>query len=495
MQHHGRGQRTDPRRAAAGRRDQRTEPADVDRVVLQLEADRRPAGVEPAAAQRRAQRRERPPQRGPSPIRLRVRPQQVDQQVAAVDAAGHGQVGEQRGRLARVHTQGLAVDLDPRRPQHVDPERHDASISDRSVTIQPASLRDTCHTAGDRGCSPGFATVTIPERTTGYNGGVMSTIAHSLRRVIFRGRTAPAVVASPPEAEGAATDGGRAVAGRHRTERSDHRVLPERARRDRHRGPGAGVAGARSAARRRREAGGAAGHAGRADRAAQPGAAALRPGVLRRRPAAAREPGGAGRAGRPRRPAGARAGGRDPQPGAPRPGAGGRPPDPAELPAPPGAGARRLGRRRRLPPGPRGGRRLLRLHRPSRRPAGHRHRRRHRQGRPRGPRDGRDQERAARVRAAAARAGRRSRARQRAPLPGHPGEHVRHLPVRRSRAGHRPPGVRERGPQPAGDVGRRRGQRAAGAGHAARADDGHELRGDRGGAGSPARTCCSTRTA
>ena len=33
----------------------------------------------------------------------------------------------------------------------------------------------------------------------------MSTIAHSLRRVIFRGRTAPAVVASPPEAEGAAT--------------------------------------------------------------------------------------------------------------------------------------------------------------------------------------------------------------------------------------------------------------------------------------------------
>ena len=31
----------------------------------------------------------------------------------------------------------------------------------------------------------------------------MSTIAHSLRRVIFRGRTAPAVVASPPEAEGA----------------------------------------------------------------------------------------------------------------------------------------------------------------------------------------------------------------------------------------------------------------------------------------------------
>ena len=31
----------------------------------------------------------------------------------------------------------------------------------------------------------------------------MSTIAHSLRRVIFRGRTAPDVVASPPDAESA----------------------------------------------------------------------------------------------------------------------------------------------------------------------------------------------------------------------------------------------------------------------------------------------------
>ena len=41
----------------------------------------------------------------------------------------------------------------------------------------------------------------------------------------------------------------------------------------------------------------------------------------------------------------------------------------------------------------------------------------------------------------------------------------------------------------------RRGQRAAGARHAARADDGHELRGDRGSARARARTCCSTRTA
>ena len=495
MQHHGRGQRTDPGRAATCGRDQRTEPAHVDRVVLQLEADRRPAGVEPAATQRRAQRRERPPQRGPSPIRLRVRPQQVDQQVAAVDAAGHSQVGEQRGRLARVHTQGLAVDLDPRRPQHVDPERHDASISDHSVTIQTASTaRHLSHGRGSRMLTwlrdrndPG--THDRIQRRCHEHHRPQPATCHLPRSHRARGRCLPA------GSGGRSDGGGRAVAGRHRTERSDHRVLPERGRGNRHRGLGAGVARARSAARRRREAGGAAGHAGRADRAAQPGAAALRPGVLRRRPAAVGEPGGAGCSGRPGRPAGARAGGRDPQPGAPRPGAGGRPPDPAELPAPPGAGARRLGRRRRLPPGPRGGRRLLRLHRPSRRPAGHRHRRRHRQGRPRGPRDGRDQERPPRVRAAPARAGGRSRARQRAPLPGHPGEHVRHLPVRRSRAGHRPPGVRERGPQPAGDVGRRRGQRAAGARHAARADDGHELRGDGGSAGSRARTCCSTRTA
>ena len=42
---------------------------------------------------------------------------------------------------------------------------------------------------------------------------------------------------------------------------------------------------------------------------------------------------------------------------------------------------------------------------------------------------------------------------------------------------------------------RRRHLRAAGAGDAAGADDRHELRGDRGAAGSRERSCCSTRTA
>ena len=158
VQHHGRGQRANRRRAAARRSDQRSEPADVDRIVLQLEADSSPSGVEPPAAQRRAQRRERPPQRGPPPVRLRVRPQQVDQQVAPVDAPGHGKVCEQRGRLSRVHTQGLAVDRDPRRPQHVDPERHDTSISNRPVTVQ---LPRGCGTLVTR---PGIADAHLASR-------------------------------------------------------------------------------------------------------------------------------------------------------------------------------------------------------------------------------------------------------------------------------------------------------------------------------------------
>ena len=56
------------------------------------------------------------------------------------------------------------------------------------------------------------------------------------------------------------------------------------------------------------------------------------------------------------------------------------------------------------------------------------------------------------LRAAAQRLGRPrrgARARERAPVPGHPRAHVRHLPVRRARPRDGPPAVRERGPQPA----------------------------------------------
>ena len=145
----------------------------------------------------------------------------------------------------------------------------------------------------------------------------------------------------------------------------------------------------------------------------------------------------------------------------------------------------RLGGGRRLPAGARGGRRLLRLHRPARRPARDRDRRRHRQGRAGGAGDGRHPQRAARLRPAPDRAGRGAGAGERTPLPRHPREHVRDLPLRRAGAGQRPAGVRQRRPQPAAGRARRRHQRAARAGDAAGADAGHELRGDRGRSSQP----------
>ena len=98
------------------------------------------------------------------------------------------------------------------------------------------------------------------------------------------------------------------------------------------------------------------------------GAAPQRAGLLERRPQAARQPRRAGRAGGAGRPARARAGGRGARARAARAGARGRPADPAELPAQGAARPARLAGRGVLPAGPRGRRRLLRLHRPARRP-------------------------------------------------------------------------------------------------------------------------------
>ena len=129
-------------------------------------------------------------------------------------------------------------------------------------------------------------------------------------------------------------------------------------------------------------------------------------------------------------------------------------------------------------PGARGRRRLLRRHPAARRQGRLRGRRRHRQGRPRRARDGRHPQRAARLRPAAGRARRDARARQRAPVPGHAGEDVRHLPVRRARPGDRPLPLRQRRPRPAVRQDRRGLRGAARPRHAARPDARHALRGE-----------------
>ena len=212
---------------------------------------------------------------------------------------------------------------------------------------------------------------------------------------------------------------------------------------------------------------------GRARRAAQPRPATVRPGLLDRRPQApelARRAGGSCAPGRAAR---AKAGSGGAVARADRAGATRRDADPAELPAEEAPRPAGLGGVGLLPAGARGRRRLLRLRRAAGRPNRPRDRRRHRQGRPGRDGDGGDPKRASRLGAARRLARRGARARQRAHVPGHAGEDVRHLPLRRARAGDRPLPLRERRPQPSVRPHGRGHDGAAGDGHAARADARH----------------------
>ena len=125
----GRRQPVHGRRPVPGGCDQRPEPGDVHRVGLHLEHDGRPADRDPTPSERRSQSRQRAPERGPAAVGIRVGPEQVDQELPRLRAAGHREVGEDGHRLARVDVQRLAVDLDPRGSQHVDAKRHRAEYA------------------------------------------------------------------------------------------------------------------------------------------------------------------------------------------------------------------------------------------------------------------------------------------------------------------------------------------------------------------------------
>ena len=110
------------------------EPAklvDVEENALPLERDRVACDGEPAAAERRAQRRERPPQRRAGPVGRVLRPQELRQHVAPVPSLLHREIGEERGCLARVDRQRNAVAERLRRPQERQPQRRVAHRSDR----------------------------------------------------------------------------------------------------------------------------------------------------------------------------------------------------------------------------------------------------------------------------------------------------------------------------------------------------------------------------
>ncbi len=224
---------------------------------------------------------------------------------------------------------------------------------------------------------------------------------------------------------------------RDRAERPARRVPPERGRSGRRREPRARVARRHRTPRGRRRARRAADQRRRARRHAQPRATPLRPAVLDRRQAPPRRARSAGRSGSPGRGARAEAGGRGAVARADRAGAQGRDADPAELPPARAARPSRLGGGGVLPARARGRRRLLRPLRAARRAGRGDHRRRHRQGRPGRDGDGRRQEPAPRLGPAGRLAGRGARARQRPPLPRHPGEDVRHLPLPRGRSDER----------------------------------------------------------
>ena len=135
VQRHRLAQRADRGRSRRCRGHQPPEAVDVDRVVVELQPHRRAVSLQPAPAQRRPQRRQRAPKRGPAPLRLQLRPQQIDQRIAALRPV-QAQHSHQRRGLARVHRQRRAVHPHPRRPQQFNHERHCGEYASAAVTNQ-----------------------------------------------------------------------------------------------------------------------------------------------------------------------------------------------------------------------------------------------------------------------------------------------------------------------------------------------------------------------
>ncbi len=274
VQGDGARQRLDRPPPLPGRRGQRAEPADVHRVVVDVQPSGGAVDHEEPPTQRGAQRGERAAQRRPPAVAAGVRPEQVGDQLAAVHAAADGQVGQHRRRLARVDRQRRTVHLDPRRPQELDRQRHPPRVCQTIVTIAALFTIAVTPTRNHLG-TPGARNL----QHDGSRRVPTLTQAARLCRHLVPSRNDPGT-ADPvqrrcnddhrpqppprpaPRPHGARRRGvrrgagprpareGRAGADRDRAQRPDHRVLPERAGRGRHRRPRAGVArAARSCAR------------------------------------------------------------------------------------------------------------------------------------------------------------------------------------------------------------------------------------------------------
>ena len=110
---------------------QPAEVVDVERHAVPLQGDRIACDGEPAAVERRAERRERPPQRRAGAVGRVFRPQELGERVATVASGLHSEVREQRRRLARVDLQRRAVAERLRRAEERQPQRRVAHESDR----------------------------------------------------------------------------------------------------------------------------------------------------------------------------------------------------------------------------------------------------------------------------------------------------------------------------------------------------------------------------
>ena len=108
---------------ALRRRDEPTQLVDVEPDPRPRERDRVPPDLDEPGAERRLERRERPAEGGTRAVGVGLRPEQPGERVASRGAPGEGEVGEQRGRLARVDVERPAVDLDQRWAEKRDAER------------------------------------------------------------------------------------------------------------------------------------------------------------------------------------------------------------------------------------------------------------------------------------------------------------------------------------------------------------------------------------
>ena len=96
-------------RRALGR--QPAQLGDVEDNPVHVEREKIAVGLEPAAAERRPERRECASQCGPRPLGVGLRPEQRRHCVAPHRATGDGEVGEESRGFARVHVKWASVNL------------------------------------------------------------------------------------------------------------------------------------------------------------------------------------------------------------------------------------------------------------------------------------------------------------------------------------------------------------------------------------------------